>query len=52
MIVLVHGSQNTHTHTRRHKIQRTDWWLSEVVMRGGQGIGEMSEGNQKVETSS
>ena len=33
-IVWSHSHMEAKTNKHRHKIQRTDWWLSEVVMRG------------------
>ena len=42
---------NTYTHTHKSYMQRTDWWLPETGGEG-EGLGEMGEVGQNVQTSS
>ena len=42
---------HTHTHTHKSYMQRTEWWLPETGGEG-EGLGEMGEVGQNVQTSS
>ena len=50
-IILHVEPKHIHTHTHKSYMQRTDWWLPETGGEG-EGLGEMGEVGQNVQTSS